>query len=74
MYKLSADPNKSKCPVIDEKSCRQCGHWTAGKNPTNLKSHLSIARAMIAADELKEYIGTRQMDNKLKKEKQAENK
>ena len=40
-FEYKPDLNKSTCLVIDEKSDRQCGHLTAGKNPMNLKSHLS---------------------------------
>ena len=35
------DIHKSKCIVLDENG-KQCGHLVAGKNATNLKSHMQV--------------------------------
>jgi hypothetical protein len=40
---------KSQCTVVDEKSKKPCGMLIAGKNPTNLKSHLSSRHEVIFA-------------------------
>lgn len=48
-FEYKPDINKSKCLVLDEKTNKQCGKLTAGKNPTNLKAHLSTAHPMIAS-------------------------
>jgi len=45
-----ADSNKSKCPVVNEKTQKQCGNLTTGKNPTNLKSHLSTCYPEVAKE------------------------
>jgi len=39
-FEYLADSNKSKCLVVNEKTQKQSGNLLAGKNPTNLKSHL----------------------------------
>jgi hypothetical protein len=48
-FDYNPDTNKSRCLVLDEKTNKQCGKLTAGKNPTNLKAHLSTAHPTIAS-------------------------
>jgi hypothetical protein len=49
------DINKSKCTIVNEKTKKQCGALLAGKNPTNLKVHLSRHHEKIWA-EVNEHI------------------
>jgi len=49
-FEEQADIRKSKCLVTDAKG-RICGHLVAGKNATNLKSHLEVHHS----DQFKEF-------------------
>jgi hypothetical protein len=49
-FKYIPEVNKSKCIIIDKKTLKECGNLTAGKNPTNLKSHLATAHENIAQE------------------------
>lgn len=39
-FRYEVDRNKCKCVVLDDKG-KECGMLVAGKNPTNMKAHLS---------------------------------
>jgi len=49
-FEYLADSNKTKCLVVNEKIQIQCSNLTAGKNPTNLKSHLSTCHPEVAKE------------------------
>jgi len=49
-FEYLADMNKSKCPVVNKKTQKQCGNLLAGKNPTNLKSHMFTCHPEVVRD------------------------
>jgi len=49
-FEYLADLNKTKFLVVNEKTQKQCGNVTAGKNPTNLQSHLSTCHHDVAKE------------------------
>jgi len=66
-YEYLADSNKSKSPVVNGKIQKQCGNLLAGKNPTNLKSHLSTCHPEVVKE-----IATQTEQEKSDKRKQQD--
>jgi hypothetical protein len=62
-FTYNALTSKSRCNVIDDgASKKSCGMLIAGKNPTNLKSHLSRRHE-------KTYMVIKEHESKLKEER-----
>jgi len=66
-FEYLEDSNKSKCPVVNEKTQKQCSNLLAGKNPTNLKSHLSTCHPEVVKE-----IATQTEQEKSDKRKQQD--